>query len=120
MLYDNEVLGAQTPRTFLFYRAFLSMRKSCELLWPALVLAGIAFFSPGFAFGASAHTDAALPALYFPLWSVTPFVLMLVSIAILPMAAPQWWESNRNKTILSVAMSLPVLTVVLPSGPQLL
>src|SRR5881397_1487590 len=60
------------------------------------------------------------PALCLPLWSLIPFVLMLVSIAVLPMAVPEWWDSNRNKTILSVAFSVPVLAVVLPSGPQLL
>jgi Na+/H+ antiporter NhaD/arsenite permease-like protein len=45
---------------------------------------------------------------------------MLVSIAVLPMVVPHWWDSNRNKTILSVAMSIPVLAVVLPCKPTLL
>jgi len=45
---------------------------------------------------------------------------MLVSIAVLPMVFPHWWDSNRNKTILSVAMSIPVLAVVLPCKPTLL
>src|SRR5436190_19760321 len=60
------------------------------------------------------------PALCLPLWSLIPFVLMLVSIAVLPMAVPEWWDSNRNKTILSVAFSVPVLAVVLRLNPQLL
>ena len=58
--------------------------------------------------------------LCFPLWSLVPFILMLVSIAVLPMVFPHWWDSNRNKTILSVAMSIPVLAVVLPCKPTLL
>ena len=59
-------------------------------------------------------------ALCFPIWSVLPFVAMLLSIAIVPMVFPNWWDSNRNKTILSVVLSLPVLAVVLPCDPSLL
>src|SRR5207245_10976976 len=96
------------------------MRKLSELLWPALLCSVIASLSPSFAFGAHLQNGQPPAASYFPLWSLVPFLLMLVSIAVLPMAASQWWESNRNKTILSVGMSLPVLMVVLPSSPQLL
>jgi Na+/H+ antiporter NhaD/arsenite permease-like protein len=56
----------------------------------------------------------------FPSWSLIPFVLMLVSIAVLPAVAHGWWESHRNKTILSIVVSLPVLGVVLPCEPRLL
>src|SRR3989442_5945759 len=56
----------------------------------------------------------------FPLWSLIPFVLMLVSIAVFPLAAPHWWDSNRNKTIVSVGLSLPVLAIVLASEPRLM
>ncbi len=55
-----------------------------------------------------------------PFWSLIPFLLMLVSIAVLPMTVANWWDSNRNKTILSVVMSLPVLVVLLPCEPRLL
>lgn len=58
--------------------------------------------------------------LCFPYWSVTPFIVMLASIAVLPLAIPKWWDSNRNKTILSVVLSLPVLAVVRQCGPNLL
>src|SRR6266853_4851582 len=88
-------------------------------LWPALLLVGFTLVSPRFAFAAPAQ-NAEPAAAGFPVWSLVPFLLMLVSIAVLPMAVPQWWDSNRNKTILSVAMSLPVLAVVLPCNPQLL
>lgn len=56
----------------------------------------------------------------FPLWSLLPFVLMLLSIAILPMATPSFWSSNRNKTILSLIISIPVLVLVLQAQPRLL
>src|SRR5213594_2215422 len=61
-----------------------------------------------------------LPASCLPLWSLIPFVLMLVCIAVLPMAVPEWWDSNRNKTILSIAFSLPVIAVVLSCDPGLM
>src|SRR5215471_5616264 len=58
--------------------------------------------------------------LCFPMWSLLPFIAMLLSIAIVPMVFPGWWDSNRNKTMLSVALSLPVLAVILPCDPNLL
>jgi Na+/H+ antiporter NhaD/arsenite permease-like protein len=54
------------------------------------------------------------------MWSVLPFVATLLSIAIVPMVLPQWWDSNRNKAILSVVLSIPVLALVLPCDPSLL
>jgi len=42
-----------------------------------------------------------------PLASLVPFALLLLAIAVLPLAAPHWWESNRNKGIVSGALSLP-------------
>ena len=36
------------------------------------------------------------------------------------MTVSNWWDSNRNKTILSVIVSLPVLAVVMPCDPNLL
>ena len=55
-----------------------------------------------------------------PLWSILPFILMLLSIAIVPLAFANWWEKNSNKLILSLGMSLPVLAILLPSGLHLL
>ncbi|HYR43592.1 MAG TPA: sodium:proton antiporter [Terriglobia bacterium] len=89
-------------------------------LWAALLPAGFMLVDPGSAFGAAAQSVEPAPVSCFPLWSLAPFLLMLVSIAVLPMTVPRWWDSNRNKTLLSVAMSLPVLTVVMPCNPQLL
>src|SRR5437867_7736592 len=45
---------------------------------------------------------------------------MLLCIAILPVAVPQWWDSNRNKTFLSAIVSIPTVAVVIPCGPDLL
>jgi Na+/H+ antiporter NhaD/arsenite permease-like protein len=59
---------------------------------------------------------------YFPSWSITPFIVMLLSMAILPMVVPNWWNSNRNKLIVSVVASIPVLILVFGfhCQPQLL
>jgi Na+/H+ antiporter NhaD/arsenite permease-like protein len=56
----------------------------------------------------------------FPVWSIAPFLLMLLSIAVVPLVYPKWWDRNTNKLLLSFAMSIPVLAVLLPSGTRLL
>ncbi len=44
-----------------------------------------------------------------PLYSVLPFAAILLAIAVTPLAAPHWWESNRNKLVLSLVLSLPIV-----------
>lgn len=44
-----------------------------------------------------------------PLWSVLPFVALLLSIALLPLFTPHWWEHNRNRGIVSGLLALPVV-----------
>jgi Na+/H+ antiporter NhaD/arsenite permease-like protein len=41
--------------------------------------------------------------------SVVPFALLLLSIAVLPLAAGHWWEKNLNKGIVALALALPVV-----------
>jgi len=41
-----------------------------------------------------------------PLWTVVPFVALLLCIAILPLAAGHWWEHNRNKGLVSGGLAL--------------
>lgn len=43
---------------------------------------------------------------------VVPFALLLLSIAILPLLIPRWWESNRNKGIVSGILALPVVLYI--------
>ena len=31
-----------------------------------------------------------------PVWSVLPFVGMLLSIAVIPLVKPHWWEKNMH------------------------
>ena len=56
----------------------------------------------------------------FPLWSIAPFLFMLASIAIVPLAFGKWWDKNSNKLLLSMGLSLPVLAVVIPNQTHLL
>jgi Na+/H+ antiporter NhaD/arsenite permease-like protein len=44
-----------------------------------------------------------------PLFACAPFVLLLLAIAILPLAAHQWWESNRTKLFVSFLLGAPTV-----------
>src|SRR5204863_102314 len=44
-----------------------------------------------------------------PVYAVMPFAAMLLAIAVCPLWAPQWWESNRNKAITAAVLGLPLL-----------
>jgi Na+/H+ antiporter NhaD/arsenite permease-like protein len=52
-------------------------------------------------------------ALALPIWSVSPFIGLLLGIAVLPLAAPHFWESNRNKGIVAALAALPVVVYLL-------
>ncbi len=49
-----------------------------------------------------------------------PFVAMLVTIAVCPLWVSRWWESNRNKLLVSAVLGLPVLTMYAARRPQAL
>ncbi|MCZ6745625.1 MAG: sodium:proton antiporter [Acidobacteria bacterium] len=51
-----------------------------------------------------------------PAW-VTFFVLMLLSIAILPIKAEKWWHSNLNKFWIALALGAPILVLYLLKSP---
>jgi len=50
-------------------------------------------------------------------WSIIPFVIILLAIALVPLFYGHWWESNLNKGIMSVLCSLPILGYLLWIGP---
>ena len=52
-----------------------------------------------------------------PVYAVLPFVAMLLSIAVLPLWTPHWWERNRNKLLVSAALGFPVLVLYLFRQP---
>jgi Na+/H+ antiporter NhaD/arsenite permease-like protein len=43
-----------------------------------------------------------------PLFTVLPFILLLLAIAILPLARGHWWERNRNKAVVAALLAIPV------------
>jgi Na+/H+ antiporter NhaD/arsenite permease-like protein len=52
-----------------------------------------------------------------PVFTVAPFVLMLLAIAVAPLWVPHWWESNRNKLGVAAVLGLPVLALYLVRRP---
>jgi hypothetical protein len=55
-----------------------------------------------------------------PLATAIPFVALLLAIAALPLAAPRWWQHNRNKAVLVALVSAPILVYLGIGAPQLL
>lgn len=51
-----------------------------------------------------------------PLWTSIPFVLMLLSIAIVPLIAEKWWEHNKNKLLVGAILSIPVVIYMITKG----
>ena len=47
-------------------------------------------------------------ASHVPLGWSAPFALLLLAIAVLPLAAGHWWEHNRNKGIVCALLAAPV------------
>jgi len=61
---------------------------------------------------------ASAPGPWVPeVWSVIPFGLLLLAIAVLPLAVPHFWEPNRNKGIVAGLLSVPVLILTLTQAP---
>lgn len=52
-----------------------------------------------------------------PLYAVAPFVLLLVCIAVLPLAAPHAWEDNRVKAAIAGTLSAPIVVWLLLTDP---
>jgi Na+/H+ antiporter NhaD/arsenite permease-like protein len=52
-------------------------------------------------------------------WTVIPFALLLLSIAVFPVAShslAHWWEHNINKLYVSLGLSALALIVLIPNG----
>ena len=52
------------------------------------------------------------------LWAVVPFVGLLLSIALLPLRAPHFWESHKNKGLVAFLWSLPIAVYFLFHMPH--
>lgn len=51
-----------------------------------------------------------------PVWILIPFVVQLLVIALAPLFAERWWENNRNKLIVSLALGVPVVIFMFLNG----
>src|SRR5947207_7220081 len=49
-------------------------------------------------------------------WSVVPYVVLLLAIAVLPLTAPRFWHDLRNQALASLACALPVAGYLLLHG----
>jgi Na+/H+ antiporter NhaD/arsenite permease-like protein len=52
-----------------------------------------------------------------PLYTVLPFVTLLLTIALFPLVLGPWWERNRNKLLASAALGLPILVLYADRDP---
>jgi len=48
-----------------------------------------------------------MPHLHVAGWSVVPFALLLLAIALLPVVAEKWWHSNLRKALVSIGLAVP-------------
>ncbi len=55
-----------------------------------------------------------------PLITALPFVALLLVIALAPLIVPKWWHHNRNKALVSLAISAPILLYLGSTAPELL
>ena len=47
-------------------------------------------------------------AVDLPLWSLIPFVAMLMMVAVAPLMMKEMWEKNSTKLIVSLVLGVPV------------
>ena len=55
-----------------------------------------------------------------PLVTALPFVALLLAIALAPLAVPEWWHDNRNKALVALVISAPILIYLGIHSPDLL
>ncbi|MBM4118229.1 sodium:proton antiporter [bacterium] len=93
-----------------------------------LLLLGVALAAPAFA--SAGHPEAAAPAAAaghqppalgetLPLWSVLPFVGILLSIALFPLLAPHFWHHHFPKVSAAWALILAVPFLIAYRGQAL-
>lgn len=51
-----------------------------------------------------------------PLWVSIPFLIMLLAIAVGPLILGKWWDKNKNKLLVSIILSIPVVVYMLENG----
>jgi Na+/H+ antiporter NhaD/arsenite permease-like protein len=56
-------------------------------------------------------------ALGLPVWTMAPFVLLLLAIALLPLLAEWFWQHHHYKAVVVLLLALPVAGYLLYLGP---
>lgn len=49
-------------------------------------------------------------------WTMIPFIVMLLMIAVAPLVVGEWWEKNLNKLIVSLILGIPVAIYMIVAG----
>jgi len=49
-------------------------------------------------------------------WTLIPFIIMLLMIAVAPLVAPKAWEDNRNKLFLTLVLAVPTAIYLICAG----
>ncbi|MCX5684479.1 MAG: sodium:proton antiporter [Planctomycetota bacterium] len=77
--------------------------------------------APGAGHAESAAATAAAPSYVPPLWSIAPFALLLLVIAIVPLIqrCAKFWSRNRNKLLVALVLSVPVLMFYVAIHPSM-
>ncbi|MDR2834960.1 MAG: sodium:proton antiporter [Bacteroidales bacterium] len=60
--------------------------------------------------------DSSLETVNLQLWTLIPFALMLLMIAIAPLFMGHWWEKNSNKLIISLVLGIPTAAFLIYKG----
>ena len=55
-------------------------------------------------------------AVNVPMYTAVPFLLMLLSIAVFPLFWNHFWEKNKNKLIVAIDLSVPIVIYLLSAG----
>jgi Na+/H+ antiporter NhaD/arsenite permease-like protein len=75
----------------------------------SIIAVSTLFLLSGAAPALAQHGESGRPmGAELPIWTVLPFVALLLCIAIFPLAAGHWWEKNRNKGIIVALLSVPL------------
>lgn len=66
--------------------------------------------------GDHGHDDHPKLGAVMPRIAIVPFALLLLSIAIFPLANPHWWEHNSNKGIIAAVLGVPTAAYLASFG----
>ena len=61
-----------------------------------------------------------MPGAHFPLLTALPFLVLLVVIALAPLAVPAWWKHHHHKALVAALISAPIVFYLGFHAPNLL